>query len=91
MNSILYEDFLTTKQTTHSVTYDSHAISKLEELNIEKNMKVEKCGLFIDKDHYMLGATPAGLVADEHTIVEVKCPISTHNINIDCGRKIDIF
>lgn len=31
----------------------------------------------------MLGASPAGLVINEDAIVEVKCPISTHNINIE--------
>lgn len=81
VKSILYEDVpLTKKQVIHSDTYDSHALSKLED---KYNIKIEKCGLFVDKDHCMLGASPAGLVVNEDAIVEVKCPISTHNINIE--------
>lgn len=92
VKSILYGDVTTSKkQIIHSDTYDSHAIAKLEEV---KNFKVEKCGLFIDKDHYMLGASPAGLVVNEDAIVEVKCPVSTHNINIEesiLSGKLPIF
>lgn len=81
VKSILYEDVaLTKKQVIHSDTYESHAISKLEDV---KNIKVEKCGLFIDKEHYMFGVSPAGLVVNQDAIVEVKCPISTHHINIE--------
>lgn len=81
VKAILYEDnALSKKQVAHSDTYDSHAIAKLEEL---ENIKVEKCGIFIDNEHSMLAASPAGVVLNEDVIVEVKCPISTHNLNIE--------
>lgn len=60
VQSILYEEnMLIKKEIAHSDTYDSHAIEKLEVL---ENVKVEKCGLFIDKDNFMLAASPAGLI-----------------------------
>ncbi|KAF5281750.1 hypothetical protein FQR65_LT14545 [Abscondita terminalis] len=36
-------------------------------------MQVDSCGFFIDKDNYMLGASPDGLIGND-SIIEVKCP-----------------
>lgn len=74
----------------HGIIYESVALERLER---ELNLKVEKCGLFIDDDHEYLGCSPDGLVGDKG-IVEVKCPYNSFNLNIDeqiIKRKITCF
>lgn len=49
----------------------------LQAMEIEENIKIVECGLFIDEEMYFLGATPDGILERDHTtIVEVKCPPS---------------
>lgn len=43
---------------------------------------IKKCGLFIDRDHPYLGASPDGLVEDNAT-VEIKCPSSAKDMTPD--------
>lgn len=50
-----------------------HETFAIEAFEAEYNLKVEKCGLFIDKEHYFLGASPDGTVENE-AIIEIKCP-----------------
>jgi len=59
-----------------------HEDVALEKLQIEKQISVEKCGLFVHLEHGFLGASPDGLVADGTTIVEVKCPFTARNMAI---------
>lgn len=62
----------------HGKTNEAIAISQLE---IQEHIKIDKCGLFIDKDFFFLGASPDGVY--EEGIVEIKCPISAFGINAD--------
>lgn len=78
VESILYKDISNLKQIAHGTFYEKNAIEKLEEL---ERIKVTKCGLFIDGEINFLGATPDGIAGD--SIVEVKCPFSIFEKNID--------
>lgn len=42
---------------------------------------MEKCGLFVHKEHYFLGASPDGLHGDR--IIEIKCPYSARNMTAE--------
>ncbi|KAI5630711.1 yqaJ-like viral recombinase domain-containing protein [Phthorimaea operculella] len=64
----------------------------IQQLSRQENINIEKCGLFIDEDHCFLGASPDGLYKDG--IVEIKCPISIHGMDIDDAinqKKIKCF
>lgn len=54
----------------HGRKYETVA---LEQLSTLKNIKIMKCGLYIDETHPFLGATSDGITDD--MVVEVKCPI----------------
>ncbi|XP_047993637.1 uncharacterized protein LOC125232064 [Leguminivora glycinivorella] len=60
----------------HGKNHEANAIKQLE---MELNIKVEKCGLHIDPEHYFLGATPDGLYSDG--IIEIKCPKSAFGMD----------
>lgn len=54
---------------------------------------IHNCGLFIDVEHYFLGATPDGLL-DDDGLVEIKCPCSASNMTPEEGilsKKIDFW
>lgn len=72
VKSILYQSFYGTFATKWGKDHETVAIDQFAE---EHNVKVECCGLFIDKDYPYLAATPDGLIGEDG-IVEVKCPSS---------------
>lgn len=45
-------------------------------------VKIDECELFIDENDFFLVATPNGLIRDNR-VVEIKCPYSTENLNLD--------
>lgn len=59
-----------------------HEKVALEELSNLLGVVVNPCGLFIDKKHQFLGATPDGLI-NKDTLVEIKCPVTPFKIGID--------
>ncbi|XP_063229291.1 uncharacterized protein LOC134534727 isoform X1 [Bacillus rossius redtenbacheri] len=68
--NILYSRFSGTEATRYGLENEHSAIQDFE-VNFGK--KVARCGLFVDKEHPWLAATPDGLVGDDG-ILEVKCP-----------------
>ncbi|CAG4959208.1 unnamed protein product [Colias eurytheme] len=56
----------------------------LDQLCVQEGVEISPCGLFIDPEIPYLGATPDGLIGED-MIVEIKCPISAHNI---CIRRL---
>jgi hypothetical protein len=62
----------------HGKTNEKKAMEQLEK---QEGVVVEKCGLFIDKDHFFLGASPDGLCNDG--IVKIKCPYSARNMDAE--------
>ncbi|KAL0894185.1 hypothetical protein ABMA27_014210 [Loxostege sticticalis] len=54
----------------------------LQQLSDQQNVKIDKCGLFIDQEYPFLGATPDGLIADDFT-VEIKCPSSAYKLSFE--------
>lgn len=53
----------------------------LDQLGNQENIVFDQCGLFIDDEHFFLGATPDALFANG--IVELKCPISAFGMDPD--------
>jgi putative phage-type endonuclease len=53
-----------------------------QELEKEIGENVQKCGIFIDKEHFFLGGSPDGLV-NENATVEIKCPSSAKDLTPD--------
>jgi hypothetical protein len=57
----------------------------------QTNLKVEKCGLFVDSEIRFLAASPDSLIGAA-SIVEVKCPYSARDVTVKEGietKKID--
>lgn len=54
----------------------------LKQLALQEKINIVPCGLFIDRHHYFMSATPDGLVGDEMT-VEIKCPVVASKMDID--------
>jgi hypothetical protein len=57
------------------------------------NKPIRDRGIFIDKEHFFLGATLDGLL-DNDGLVEIKCPYSAANMTPDEGiinKKIDFW
>jgi len=48
------------------------------------NIKIIKCGIFVDSENPYLGATPDGLIGNDG-IVEVKCPSSAEQLTPEEG------
>lgn len=66
--------------TTTAMEYGkSNEETALREVESILNLKITKCGLFVDRENPYLGATPDGLI-DSDGIVEVKCPSSAENL-----------
>jgi hypothetical protein len=63
--------------------------------NKHTSLSVEECGLFVDKHHPYLGASPDGLVTCKcctEGLLEIKCPESLKNLNpIEAAKKSKQF
>ncbi|CAD0205888.1 unnamed protein product [Chrysodeixis includens] len=55
----------------HGIENEKQALQQIEQ---QENIKIDPCGLFIDKKYYFIGATPDGLVGLDK-VVEVKCSL----------------
>lgn len=64
---------------SHGKKYEKVALEQLSKL---LDIQIQQCGLFIDKKYPFLGATPDGII-DDHTVVEIKCPMAPYKIGID--------
>lgn len=72
IKQLLYSPFLGNDNTKYGIEHEPFAIKQFEE---EFGLKVEPCGLFIDEENFIFGASPDGVVGREF-LVEVKCPRS---------------
>lgn len=80
VNSMLYSPSLC---HVPSIKYGKvNEFAAIRQLELQNNIKIHRCGLFIDSTHYFLGATPDGTF-DEDNIVEIKCPSSASNMTVD--------
>ena len=75
---------LNTKAIKHGIKYEDYAIKAYEQCmrSTHVNFKLERCGMFINKDYQFIHATPDFLVSCDCCglgIGEVKCPISIPN------------
>lgn len=70
VKNLLYSKFTGNQATRYGIANEVHAKQAIaEHLGVE----IENCGLFIDYEHFYLGATPDGLIAHD-SIIEIKCP-----------------
>lgn len=84
VQSLLYKkDLSSVDSIRHGKINEKIAMSQLEH---QENIKIIPCGLFIDKNHPFLGATPDGVI-DENRIVEIKCPVSGFRTNLEDAVK----
>lgn len=60
----------------------AHEETARKDLEKAIGKNIEKCGLFIDREHPFLGGSPDGLVDDDAT-VEIKCPSSAKTLTPD--------
>ena len=69
----------------HGKFYEPIAISNYEKYfkSIGYDIKVEHCGLVIDEQNYVLGATPDGKVSFNNScgILEIKCSEEYKNVD----------
>ncbi|XP_053390353.1 uncharacterized protein LOC128553251 [Mercenaria mercenaria] len=63
----------------HAHKYEKEAIHRHEKDN---KVKVNSCGIFVSSTHPYLGASPDGVV-NQTLIVEVKCPLTAKNKDIN--------
>lgn len=90
VKSILYN----TQIMAQSLDYgrENEVVAKKDLETILKK-PIRDCGIFIDAEHFFLGATPDGLL-DNDGLVEIKCPYSAANMTPDEGilnKKIDFW
>lgn len=67
-------------------------VKAVEQLSRQENISIEKCGLFIDKSLFFLGASPDGIY--ENGIIDIKCPFSVFGIDPDTAiqqKKLKCF
>jgi hypothetical protein len=86
---LLYCTFKGNRYTRWGTEHESLAI---EEFELKYGFTVSKCGFFIDKTHYYLGASPDGLI-DNNALIEVKCPANCVDVSPEEGieRKLIKF
>lgn len=83
VKNLLYKRFTGNSATKYGQEHEIIAIQDFEELT---GLTVTDCGLFIGHDdEYFLGASPDGLVVDDDSIVEVKCPETLKNRSLEQG------
>lgn len=70
VKALLYCSFSGSAATRYGTDNEHHAIQQFEEL---LNVKVTRCGLFVDEVYPFLGASPDDLVGG-NAITEIKCP-----------------
>lgn len=60
------------------------------QLQLQENITIEDCGLFVDQEHEFLGTTPDGKY--ENGIIEIKCPKSVQQLLLaDAMKKHSIW
>ncbi len=67
----------------HGRAHKQIAIEKFCEMT---GKTVSKCRLFVDIELPFLAASPDGIVNNEKSIIEVKCPYNGRNSNIEKGK-----
>lgn len=76
VKSILYNNFSGNSATNYGIECEPLAKAAFEK---EINIKIQPSGLFIDKTHNFLAASPDGLIECDG-IIEIKCPYSIKDI-----------
>ncbi|CAG9762672.1 unnamed protein product [Ceutorhynchus assimilis] len=76
VKNLLYSKFMGSSATRYGTEKEPLAIKAYETYTKEI---VEPCGLFVDKKHCFLAASPDGLIQEEG-IIEVKCPSSAEKM-----------
>lgn len=70
IKNLLYTTFKGNAATRYGA--DNEPLTR-QQFEVEYNIKVAPCGLFVDAEHYVLVASPDGLIGTDD-IIEIKCP-----------------
>ncbi|XP_063393385.1 uncharacterized protein LOC134678669 isoform X2 [Cydia fagiglandana] len=70
VKQILYKNNILTSDMKYGQHNEAVARTLFETTT---NKKVERAGLFIDKQYGFLGASPDGIIIDENALLEIKC------------------
>ncbi|CAG4944874.1 unnamed protein product [Colias eurytheme] len=52
----------------------------LNQLARQEKISIKRCGLFIDQECFILGASPDGMYDNDNAIIEIKCPKSAYGM-----------
>lgn len=78
MESLLYSTFRGNSHTYYGQQSEEKAVKCFE---INKNIKTERCGLFISKQFPYLAASPDRVLEDRSALVEIKCPSKSQDLS----------
>ena len=78
-SSLINTKHINTEAINHGRKYERCAI---ERYNIDHDVTVQDCGIFVSKDHPYIAASPDGIV-DSDVLCEVKCPFKARNSDIN--------
>ncbi|KAK5645649.1 hypothetical protein RI129_004113 [Pyrocoelia pectoralis] len=81
VDSIIYPKHFFSHACEYGKTNERHAKAAVERII---GSKIQSCGLFIDRIHPFLAASPDGLIGDRG-ILEVKCPWSSRDMTPEEG------
>lgn len=59
------------KAARHNI--ESQPVAK-QQLAKEQQISIRDCGVYIDKEHMCLAASPTGITNDGEMIIEIQCP-----------------
>ncbi|RYA68652.1 lambda exonuclease family protein, partial [Enterobacter cloacae complex sp. 2DZ2F20B] len=77
VESLLYSTFRGNSHTYYGQQSEEKAVKCFE---INKNIKTERCGLFISKQFPYLAASPDRVLEDRSGLVEIKCPSKSQDL-----------
>ncbi|KAJ3640593.1 hypothetical protein Zmor_027148 [Zophobas morio] len=78
VESLLYSTFRGNSHTYYGQQSEEKAVKCFE---INKNIKTERCGLFISKQFPYLAASPDRVLDDRSALVEIKCPSKSQDLS----------
>ena len=74
----MYSTFRGNSHTYYGQQSEEKAVKCFE---INKNIKTERCGLFISKQFPYLAASPDRVLEDRSALVEIKCPSKSQDLS----------
>lgn len=77
MESIIYPKNISTASTNFG---NRNELRALQDLQVQLQIEIHNCGMFIDEEYDFLAASPDGVIGDD-AIAEVKCIYSSRDLH----------